>query len=118
MGRHKKRLAFWESGQDQDGEHFARIGKSLLRHEAFKALGASARLLYICMVEACAGEREFTFTVADYKACGFAMNTFLRAKEELIQAGFITVIESGRTTRTPNKYAFSNEWKEDHIQVI
>ncbi len=119
MARRKlKQLNPWETGKTPaQGEHFTRIGKSLLRHPAFTALNSSARLLYICMVEACAGKREFTFTVSDYKACGFAKNTFLRAKEELIQGGFIVVIELGRTTRTPNKYAFSDRWKKGHIQI-
>ena len=113
MGRKRTKLNFWETGKSTDEtEHFARVSKSLLRHPSFTALGSSARLLYLCMVEACAGKREFTFTLSDYKACGFAKQTFLRAKDELIKAGFIAVSECGRNTRTPNKYRFIDDWKK------
>ena len=113
MARKRRKLNQWETGKPEEiGEHFGRVSKSLLRHPSFIALGFSARLLYLCMVEACAGKPEFTFTAADYKACGVPKNTFLRAKKELIDGGFIRVICCGKTTRQPSKYAFSYEWQK------
>ena len=109
MGRKRKTLPFWESAEEQG--HFVRIGKSLLQHKSFRSLGTSARLLYICMTEAAAGKPEFRFSKSDYLAYGLARNTFLRAREELIAAGFIAVIECGRTTRKPNRYRFIDVWK-------
>ena len=113
VGRKRKQLNYWESGKRavEPGERFARIGGSLLRNPAFLKLPYSARFLYIAMVESCQGKPEFTFTLSDFTSCGYTCQTFARAKDSLIQGGFIEIVESGWATRTPNKYRFSEKWK-------
>ena len=113
MARKRRRLNPWESGTDsQNGnEHFCRVGKTLLQNTTFCQLTASARLLYICMIEACAGQREFTFTKSDCEKYGIARQTFIRARDSLLEVGLIEVFECGRNTRTANKYRFTDRWK-------
>ena len=101
----------WETLEPGGRSHYHRIARDLMQCEKFKELGYSARYLYICMVEACAGKRQFRFTHRDYVAFGIEEKTFFRAREELIQAGFLRLTESGRSTRTPNLYEWRLDWK-------
>lgn len=104
-------LNAWETVDAKQECHYVRLSKSLLQSEAFKELGYSARCLYVAMTEACAGKRQFRFTRSDYLAYGIDKMTFFRARDELVQAGFLKVVSSGKTTRKPNVYEWSLDWK-------
>lgn len=113
MARRKKvPLNDWETWDPEKDSNFARIGFSLWLAPAFIALKPTARNVYLMMIGASAGKREFTFTNSYYTARGIVRKSFLRAVQELTKAGFIQIIENGKNTRTPSKYAFSNRWKQ------
>lgn len=115
MGRRKKQKPnFWET-PDENAVHFGRIYPELVKHDDFKALSMSARLLYLEMIEASAGKKEFTFTVTHYQDRGWTAPTFTRARNELIKAGFIAVTYNGRTTRKPSRYAFTKDWRKSQL---
>ena len=111
MARKKTKPNFWET-PNNTAVHFGRIYPELVKHTDFKLLSISARLLYLEMLEASAGKKEFTFTVTHYKDRGWTAPTFTRARNELIKARFIAIVFNGKTTRTPSKYAFVKEWKK------
>lgn len=113
MGRTKKsKPNFWESPSSSTKQHFGRIYRELATHPNFIALPLTARLVYLELLEASAGKKEFTFSNGDYIARGIPAPTFRRAREALIKGGFLTVVYNGRLTRQPNKYAFSIEWQK------
>lgn len=112
MSRKKKTpLNFWETLEPGGSSHYHRMAKDIMQCEVFKSLSLPAWKLYVCMVEACAGKRQFRFTHADCLAYGINPRTFFRARDELVKAGFLKVVESGRSTRKPNLYEWSREWK-------
>ena len=109
----KTPLNAWECyDPSQKDVHYLRISKSLLCSTMFVKLGYSARLLYVYMAEACAGKFEFSFAYGDYKKIGFTKTTFLKAKKELIDGGFLKVKKCGKTNRTPNIYQWCFDWKK------
>ena len=89
---------------------FLQIGNSLLLSEAFQALSAGARGLYLCMALEAGGRRGFTFPLAAAKKYGFSATSFRRYVDELEAASFI-VKHSGANVRQPNDYEFTFGWK-------
>ena len=55
----------------------------------------------------------FPFPERDFKKYGFSSTTARAAINELIEAGFIVRKESGKYTRTDNKYQMVNRWKQE-----
>ena len=113
MSREKRTpLNPWESILPAAEKHFSRLGDSLLDSPVFNELSPYARLLYMYMVRAAAGKRDFTFQHSFYKRYGITDATFGRLRDELVNAGFITVLKNNRTVRKANIYQFSTTWKE------
>lgn len=101
----------WASARgDSREKRFVLIGNSLFFSEAFQALSAGAKHLYLCFTLECGGKRAFVFPHAAAKKYGIPSRSFERYLTELEAAGFITK-SSGWNTRTPNKYEFSFSWK-------
>lgn len=63
------------------------------------------------MMDEAKGNREFEFPRHVAKQYGLNGTILNHAVKELEAAGFITT-DSGRTTRTANKYSFSMKWKQ------
>ena len=104
----------WETAKKEKGpeRQFSRISATLLQHPAFTALKPGARLVYLTMVMAAAGKREFNFPRASYTGLyGLSHNIVCNAIPDLVKAGFIQVKRSGKNTRTPNIYRFVSTWK-------
>ena len=76
----------------------------------FQSLSAGARLLYMSMAMEAAGKIEFEFPLSVAVNHGFSESSFRRYAKELINAEFITS-NSGRATREPNRYRFTEKWK-------
>lgn len=57
--------------------------------------------------------KNISFPFSEYSLIKTYSNqrTFWRDLDILIDRGFIAVVASGRTTRTPNIYEFSDGWK-------
>lgn len=114
MARRKKQaIQPWVAPAGTEPKNFARMYDTTLKHPAYIKLPYSAQHLFTCMLQASAGKREFHLTEGEYKPYGFSPETFHNAKDRLIEACFIRVVRSGRTTRTPSIYAFRdcNEWR-------
>lgn len=113
MPRRKKEPPFWTTGLliPQAREQFGAPRRSLYRHPAFKALSYGARCLYLSMLEACAGHREFTFSKSDCEAYGINRMTFLRERQQLIDGGFIEYADIPHKPGTAWVYRFIDRWK-------
>ena len=113
MPRRKKQPPFWTTGLAVPvaGEQFGQIRRSLYRHPAIKALPYGARWLYASMIEACAGKREFTFSVKDCKEYGIDIKTFQRDRKCLVDAGFIEFANVPRKPGAAWIYRFIDAWK-------
>lgn len=96
----------------KDGR-FIQIGNSLLLSKAFQQLTAGAQLAYLCMSMESGGKMDFQFPKSALRKYGLSETSGARYIKELIAAGFIEIAESGRTTRTPNRYCFSFQWKDE-----
>lgn len=115
MPRKKKTpFAPWETlASDGIEKRYTRFGNTLLYSPAFLRLSANAKQAYLYMKIESAGKKEFT--MPRQKQNMFTnKNSFLRAKEELEQAGFIETIQNNANLRKPNVYGFSERWKEQN----
>lgn len=109
--KHSDTIKPWLSANTDCKEgRFIQCGNSLLLSKKFQTLTPGARITYLAMSMESGGRREFIFPLSAAKKYGIAKNTLTRHIEEMIKAGFITV-QSGKTVRQPNLYAFSFEWK-------
>lgn len=118
-----------------DGDNYGTVFQSMLQHDKFKGLSLNAQRLYIiCRVQAQTNEnsrilynlkRDSTFNgkenPSDYgqkfvlpakhqKDYGLNYKNTTRYFKELIDAGFIKLIENNAHRRIANVYAFSHEW--------
>lgn len=109
--RKKTPLNEWEYCHLNTG-HFIRLGSDFFLAPAVKKLKPRSIHVYMMMVAACAGKREFEFPHNFYAARGISISTFQLAEKDLISHGFITKIFSGQLTREPNRYKFCNDWKQ------
>ena len=101
----------WLSARPDSAEkRFIQVGNTLLLSKAFQELSIGAQHTYLCMAMESGGKREFIFPLSAAKKYGISKNSLTRHVEELSAAKFITV-QSGKTVRQPNLYAFSFEWK-------
>ncbi|MBM6702279.1 helix-turn-helix domain-containing protein [Megasphaera elsdenii] len=114
MARRKRHtpLNDWERGyMTPRDEHFTRLGDSLLDNKAVQSLNPSTFRVYVQMLKACAGKREFDFKRSYYEShCGLKPNTVTRAVKELEAKGFIKATHERYSSR-PNHYQWINDWK-------
>ena len=78
--------------------------------EQMRSLSPSAFKIYCYMRLESAGNRSFKFPHAKYRSY-MSKPTFLKAKKELIDKGFIDVVQNNKNLRKANIYAFSDRWK-------
>ena len=112
MSRKRPKIEGWLCYENDNpvGQTYIRLTSDLMRNEKFKSMGLLAQMIYLHMCLTAAGKRDFIFPYEAYKdIC--SKGGFAKAEVELIQKGFIEKVESGRFTRTPNKYRFSFRWK-------
>lgn len=101
----------WETQKVNGVEkRYFRMGATLMASEPMRSLSPSAFKVYCYMRIESAGNRSFKFPHTKYR---FYMSkpTFQKAKQELIDKGFIDVIQNNKNIRKPNIYAFSERWK-------
>jgi len=80
-------------------------------HPKMRKLGANALKLYLYMKLESGGKTVFEFPITVYTRY-MTKRTFLRAKDELVEAGFIELDEDNSHNKLANKYRFSTRWKE------
>lgn len=97
---------------DNKEKRFAQVGHSFCINQAVKSLSPAALKMYICIVDEAGADRTFEFPEGAAKKYGFTTKGTFRTKvQELIDAGFIEVVENNRTCRKANVYRFSLKWK-------
>ena len=90
---------------------FVQIGYSFFRDERVQGLSHNALRLYLCMGLEARGGRDFVFTKKTALRYGFAYPSFIRAKSELIDAGFICTTWRNHYSGRCNHYSFALDWK-------
>ncbi len=116
MGKKKTPFHAWQTAhKDLYAEkQYIRIGLSLLDHPKVRSLKNVSFKTLVYMHEYCWGKWEFTFPHAIYNGIlGISTNGFQSAKKELIEKGFIELIEDyEQGGGEMHKFCFSNRWKE------
>lgn len=102
----------WLCGKNCEGrgQTFIRLTSDLMCSEPFSSLSNGAQLLYLRMCLASAGKPEFQYTYSQYKAF-LTKPSFIRCRNELVEADFIEIVERNGNLRLPNVYRFSLRWK-------
>lgn len=102
-----------KGGKSANGKQlpFVPLYADLLQSEGFYHLSPIDRLVYISMGLAAGGNSTFEFTESTAKRFGFSGMALRRAVTDLVEAGFISVVENNRTRRKPNIYRFEMGWK-------
>ena len=91
------------------------IEKRYIRLGATKAarmgnLSDAAYRIFICMMMEAGGKEDFVFPRSKYRTYS-GNDKFLRARQELIDKGFLEVVQNNANLRRPNVYRFSDKWK-------
>lgn len=113
MAKKPSPIPFWGTATSDGFERaYIRIGSSLLHHEAMMKLPSNAFRLYVYMTLECRGYQDFTMPHSRYKKF-MSKPTFIKARDDLVQAGFIEITEKNGNLRKPNKYRFSKRYREE-----
>lgn len=101
----------WETTKaDGIEKRYIRLGATLLASEKMRSLSPSAFKIYCYMRIESGGNRSFKFPHAKY--CSYMSKpTFIKARQELVDKGFIEIIQNNGNLRKANIYAFSDRWK-------
>ena len=105
MGRKK-------NGNKIDGSYSV-IEHKLANSEAFKDLKASTKWLYMEFKLRFHGDNKKHIILTYQEAKGImAINTFIGARNQLIERGIIDVIKRGGLEKQPMIYGLSDRWKK------
>lgn len=108
MARTKAPFKLCEGGKRND-KHI-RLTSDMMMNKVYMELSDSAKTVYSYMKLYACGNDVFEYPVS--LALKYtSKSTFLRAKDELIQNGFIEYEQNNRIARVKNKYKLSGEWR-------
>lgn len=114
MGRKKKDYSFkpFEKDVRSADNHHIRITRSMMESKAWKTLSVHSIVLYMHFKAKYTGSNENNISFT-YKEAMEIMNdrTFTKCIDQLIECGFVKLIEQNWTTRRPNIYGFNDQWK-------
>ena len=92
-------------------EHrFVALPHSIINHKSFTTLKPMSKVLYFYMSDYAQGEKEFTYPRRIYKNI-MCNQTFIVCLEELIEHGFLCVVNQGGLCNNDSVYSFSSKWK-------
>lgn len=97
--------------QNDKKKGFVSMTHAFIFDKHFLELTSNAKLLYMYMKDTYRGTNNFKYPQSFANNINMAPATFKRAKKELIDKGFIEIVEWGYSTRTENIYSFSEKWK-------
>lgn len=101
----------WESRAEGGVEkRYIRLGATIMASEAMLSLSSSAFRVYCHMRIESGGKRSFKFPYSKYKIF-MTRPTFIKARDELVEKGFIDVVQNNQNLRKANIYCFSERWK-------
>ncbi len=111
--RKKKDYGFkpFEKSTNADNRHI-RITLDMMESKAWKKLTAHSKMVYQEMKAKYTGSNENNISFT-YKEATEIMNerTFTKCIDQLIECGFIKLIEQNWATRKSNIYGFNDQWK-------
>ena len=90
------------------------LGASQMRDQQYIELSNSAKVIYTYMLLVAGGNPTFEFPQKEYKDL-MNKHTFIKARDELINKGFIEIKENNANLRKANVYEFSKKWKAMQI---
>lgn len=96
-------------GSKQNDKHIRKT-QDMMMSESYLSLSHTAKVVYDYMKLWACGNTEFYYAKELSKKY-MSPTTFLTAKDELIEKGFIELIETNPFAHIPNKYKFSSKWK-------
>ncbi len=101
----------WET-KNNDGteKRYFRLGASIMASETMRTLSSSAFKVYCYMRIESAGKKSFKFPHTKYRSF-MSKPTFYKARNELIEHGFIDIVQNNKNLRKANIYMFSDRWK-------
>lgn len=101
----------------QKTERYVRISKSMYTSKAWKSLKSQERDLYIAMKikflknsDGTNNSRNISFTYKEAEEI-MSSKTFTKARDHLVEKGFIDIVREGWVKSECNIYAFSERWK-------
>lgn len=105
----RKRAPFYPYEGRKIKDKHIRVTEDMMLHSNYLKLSASAKVVYSYMKLWACGDIEFDYPIS--LALKYtSKNTFLRAKEELIENGFIEVVYISKLGNISNRYKFSTNW--------
>ena len=120
MTKSKKKIIYnedWESNKSSN-QSFTKICDDMMDSMAWHKLDLASQGLYLFL------KRKYTkrngkdnaddihITNKDKRILGKSDNTINKLLDQLIEFGFIKVIQHGKLARKPNIYGFAGEWKK------
>lgn len=92
---------------------YSLIEHKLVNSEAFKNLKAHTKWLYVEFRVRYYGNNPRNIILTQREAKGImAINTFYKARDQLIERGIIDVIKRGGLEKQPMIFGLSNRWKK------
>ena len=104
-------------GREKDKKygHWIRLTRKLLKHEAFKTLGSTAKVtyLYFLLDKRMKGQTECILTFAQAKENGICSSpdTFDKVKKKLVNHGFLDLLDGGGFNE-PARFKYSDCWED------
>lgn len=91
---------------------FVMIVKYMLRSKAWQSLSNPARVAYVHLKAKYNGSngKDLSLTYSEMEPY-MSRRTFSRAIKQLINCGFIELVQHGGLMRSPNIYALADDWK-------
>ena len=121
MRKNKKRIVpfedFEKSGNDSNGVEEKYIRIVHIQIVCMGQLSGNAVKLYIAMKDYASGKKEFSFPHKIYKEL-FSNQTFISARKELIDKGFLSEFTTQAPRKKANVYKFSGEWRNVFASYI
>lgn len=106
----------WETTKPNGIEkRYIRMGDTQMLHPAMLSLSHSAFRVYAYMKIESGGHKEFEYPYSKFKKI-ISKQGFQSALAELVEKGFIKVTQKNKNLRIPNKYAFSDDWKDFGVE--
>lgn len=112
MARKTRKTLFHPYESKKQEDDFIRLTKTMMLHKKYLSLKASSKVLYSYMKMWGYPKNEVDYSISLAKDF-MSSNTFLDARDELVQKGFLDVVGIFRGSHTPNKYRFSDRWYKE-----
>lgn len=97
-------------GRKEYDKHI-RITKDMMLSEVYMNLSYSSKMVYNFMKLWSCGKLEFKYSWSLASKYIGSNVTYIKAKDELIEKGFIECIRTAKCSRHPNMYRFIHNWQ-------